>query len=330
MVVPMGSPELSIVVPVHNEEKTLLPLYDGLVKTLEPLDRDFEIIFVDDCSTDSSYDLLRNLVAHDSRLRVIGLRRNFGQTAALAAGFAAVEGEIVITLDADLQHDPRDIPALLEKIDEGYDIASGWRTDRVDALLTRRIPSRIANALMAKLSGVDLHDFGTTFKAYRSHVPRDIRLYGELHRFIPALAGMQGARIAEVPIRNTPRAEGSSHYGLGRVFRVLFDMVTIRFLARYLTRPMHFFGAIGLACGSLGGLTLVGLVVRKLRGVHVMTEHGPLLIAGAVLVIAGLQMFCTGLIGEVLMRTYFESQDRPIYSIREVLRGPTEAKPAGG
>ena len=284
---------------------------------------------MDDCSNDSSFDLLRNLVEHDGRLRVISLRRNFGQTAALAAGFSAAEGEVVIALDADLQHDPRDIPALLEKIDEGYDIASGRRTDRADALLTRRVPSRIANALIAKLSGVDLHDFGTTFKAYRRHVLRDIRLYGELHRFIPALAGMQGARIAEVPIRNTTRVEGSSHYGMGRVFPVLFDMLTIRFLARYLTRPMHFFGTIGSICGSLGGLILGGLVVQKLRGVHIMVEHGPLLIAGAVLAIAGLQMFCTGLIGEVLIRTYFESQNRPIYSVREVLGGPTAAKSGG-
>ena len=182
---------------------------------------------------------------------------------------------------------------------------------------------------MAKLSGVDLHDFGTTFKAYRLHVLRDIRLYGDLHRFIPALAGIQGARIAEVPIRNSPRLEGASHYGLGRVFPVLFDMLTIRFLARYLTRPMHFFGTIGSICGSLGALILGGLVVQKLRGIHIMVEHGPLLIAGAVLVIAGLQMFCTGLIGEVLMRTYFESQNRPIYSVREVLRGPTAAKSGG-
>ena len=325
----MAAPEISIVVPVHNEEKTLLPLYDRLVKALGPLGRSFEIILVDDDSTDSSYDLLRNLVAHDGRLRVISLRRNFGQTAALAAGFSAAEGEIVVALDADLQHDPRDIPALLEKIDEGYDVVSGSRARRVDALLTRRIPSRMANALIAKLSGVDLHDFGTTFKAYRRQVLRDIRLYGDLHRFIPALAGMQGARIAEVPIRNAVRAEGSSHYGLGRVFPVLFDMLTIRFLSRYLTRPMHFFGSIGLVCGSLGGLILGGLVVQKARGVHVMTEHGPLLIAGAVLGIAGLQMFCTGLIGEVLTRTYFESQNRPIYSIREVLQGPAGAKPRG-
>jgi glycosyltransferase involved in cell wall biosynthesis len=228
-------------------------------------------------------------------------------------------GETVIAMDGDLQHAPEDIPALLAKIDEGYDVVSGWRAHRVDGALTRRLPSRIANWLIAKASGVDLRDFGTTFKAYRREVLKDIRLYGDLHRFIPVLASMQGARIAEVPIRNVPRAEGRSHYGLGRAFRVLFDILTIRFLIKYLTRPMHFFGSIGLVCGGAGGLILGGLVIQKLRGIHIMVEHGPLLIAGAVLALTGLQMFCTGLIGEVLMRTYFESQRRPIYAVREVL-----------
>jgi glycosyltransferase involved in cell wall biosynthesis len=315
----MADPKLTVVVPVHNEEKSILPLYDRLIAVCAALDRPFELLFVNDCSTDSSRELMRSLVEHDERLRVVSLRKRFGQTAALAAGFELARGEVVIAMDGDLQHAPEDIPLLLAKIDEGYDIASGWRSQRVDNLLTRRLPSRIANWLMAKLSGVELHDFGTTFKAYRREILKEIRLYGEMHRFIPALASMQGAKIAEVPIQNVARAEGSSHYGLGRTLTVVFDLLTVRFLLKYLTRPMHFFGSIGLACGSLGGLILAGLLIQKLRGIHIMVEHGPLLIAGAVLVLTGMQMFCTGFIGEILMRTYFESQRRPIYAVDEVL-----------
>jgi len=321
----MAEPLLSVVIPVHNEEGSLLALYDRIVRVLERLGSRFEIIFIDDCSTDGSRELLAHLVDHDERLRAVLLRRNFGQAAALAAGFELARGETVIAMDGDLQHDPEDIPALLAKIGEGYDVVSGWRANRVDPALTRRLPSRIANWMIAKASGVELRDFGTTFKAYRREVLRDIRLYGDLHRFIPVLASMQGARIAEVPIRNVPRGEGRSHYGLGRSFRVLFDILTIRFLLKYLTRPMHFFGSIGLACGTAGGLILGGLVLQKLRGIHIMVEHGPLLIAGSVLALTGMQMFCTGLIGEMLMRTYFESQSRPIYAVREVLEHKTGA-----
>ncbi len=241
---------LSIVVPIHNEEPAILPLYDRLTAVLETVQKPYEIIFVDDASTDRSFDLLANLVETDQRLKVIRLRRNFGQTAALSAGFDEAQGQVIISLDGDLQHDPDDIPALLRKIDEGYDIASGWRKDRLDNAVTRRIPSRIANWLMAKASGVNLRDFGTTFKAYRAEVLKDINLYGELHRFIPALASFYGARVAEVPIRNSPRASGASHYGLGRTFRVMFDILTVRFLLKYFTRPMHFFGTLGL--GGLG------------------------------------------------------------------------------
>ena len=242
----MTVPTLSIVVPIHNEEPCILPLYDRLTAVLEKIRRPYEILFVDDASTDRSFDLLANLVETDPRLKVIRLRRNFGQTAALAAGFDESQGNIVISLDGDLQHAPEDIPALLEKIDEGYDIASGWRKDRLDNAVTRKIPSRIANWLMAKASNVDLRDFGTTFKAYRAEILKDVNLYGELHRFIPALASFYGARIAEVPIRNLPRANGGSHYGLGRTFRVAFDIFTIWFLLKYFTRPMHFFGKWGL------------------------------------------------------------------------------------
>jgi glycosyltransferase involved in cell wall biosynthesis len=310
---------LSIVIPIHNEEPAILPLYDRLTSVLEGLQRPYEILFVDDASTDRSFDLLANLVETDNRLKVIRLRRNFGQTAALSAGFDEAQGQIIISLDGDLQHDPDDIPALLRKIDEGYDIASGWRKNRMDNAVTRRIPSRIANWLMAKASGVNLRDFGTTFKAYRAEVLKDVNLYGELHRFIPALASFYGARVVEVPIRNSPRASGTSHYGLGRTLHVLFDIVTIRFLLRYFTRPMHFFGAFGLAGTTLGGAILGYLAIYKLWSRHdIVTEHGPLMVAGALLLLAGIMMFCTGLIGEVCIRTYFESQGRRIYAVREI------------
>jgi len=310
---------LSIVIPVHNEERSILPLYDRLSSVLEQLQRPYEILFVDDASTDRSFDLLANLVETDGHLKVIRLRRNFGQTAALSAGFHEAKGEVVIAMDGDLQHAPEDIPALLEKIDEGYDIASGWRKHRVDNALMRKLPSRIANWLMAKSSGVHLRDFGTTFKAYRAEVLKDVNLYGELHRFIPALASFYGARIVEVPIRNTPRASGDSHYGIGRTFRVMFDILTIKFLLKYFTRPMHFFGLLGLLGTGAGGTVMLYLLIDKLLGHDIIAEHGPLMIAGGLLLLAGLMMFSTGLIGEMMMRTYFESQDRRIYAIREIL-----------
>jgi glycosyltransferase involved in cell wall biosynthesis len=309
---------LSIVIPVHNEEPSLLPLYDRLTSVLESIQTPYEILFVDDASTDRSFELLANLVETDGRLKVIRLRRNFGQTAALSAGFDEAQGDVVISMDGDLQHDPEDIPALLEKVEEGYDIASGWRKNRLDNAITRKIPSKIANWLMAKASGVDLRDFGTTFKAYRTEILKDVNLYGELHRFIPALASFYGARVAEVPIRNSPRVSGGSHYGLGRTFRVLFDIITIKFLLKYFTRPMHFFGQLGLIGVGLGGAILSYLLVYRLLGNEIVLQHGPLMIAGALLFLTGLTMFCTGLLGEILVRTYFESQGRRIYAVREV------------
>lgn len=310
---------LSIVIPIHNEEPAILPLYDRLTQVLEGLQKPYEIIFIDDASTDRSFDLLANLVETDNRLKVIRLRRNFGQTAALSAGFDEAQGQVIISLDGDLQHDPGDIPALLRKIEEGYDIASGWRKNRLDNAVTRKIPSKIANWLMAKASGVNLRDFGTTFKAYRAEVLKDINLYGELHRFIPALASFYGARVAEVPIKNSPRTAGASHYGLGRTLHVLFDIITIRFLLRYFTRPMHFFGALGLGGISIGGVILAYLAIHKIFWQHdIIDEHGPLMVAGALLFVTGIMMFCTGLLGEVLIRTYFESQGRRIYAVREI------------
>ncbi|MBM3727567.1 MAG: glycosyltransferase family 2 protein [Acidobacteria bacterium] len=320
---------ISIVIPIHNEEPSILPLYDRLTAVLEQIHRPYEIIFVDDASTDRSFLLLANLAEIDGRLKIIRLRRNFGQTAALAAGFDEAQGSVVISLDGDLQHAPEDIPALLAKIDQGYDIASGWRRERIDNLVTRKVPSRIANWLMAKASGVELHDFGTTFKAYRAEILKEIRLYGDLHRFIPALASYYGARIAEVPIQNLPRGAGGSHYGLGRTFRVLLDIITIRFLLTYATRPMHFFGKLGLLSTTVGGLIMGFMFLYRITGHEILLNHGPLLIAGGLLLLAGLMMFSTGLLGEVLTRIYFEGQERRIYAVREV-RSRRDAKAADG
>jgi glycosyltransferase involved in cell wall biosynthesis len=320
---------LSIVIPIHNEEPSLLPLYDRLTAVLEQVQRPYEILFVDDASTDRSFELLANLVETDGHLKVIRLRRNFGQTAALSAGFHEAKGDVIIAMDGDLQHAPEDIPALLQKIDEGYDIASGWRKRRVDNAIMRKLPSRIANWLMAKASGVDLHDFGTTFKAYRAEVLKEVNLYGELHRFIPALASMYGARVAEVPIRNVPRAAGDSHYGISRTFRVMFDILTIKFMLKYFTRPMHFFGTLGLTGTGLGGLIMFYLLVKKIIGTDIIVEHGPLMLAGGMLFLGGIMMFSTGLIGEMMMRTYFESQDRRIYAVREILTRKQRSVPEG-
>lgn len=309
---------LSIVIPIHNEEPAILRLYDRLTSVLERIGQKYEIIFVDDASVDRSYELLSNLVETDGRLKVVRLRRNFGQTAALSAGFDEAQGNVIVSMDGDLQHDPDDLPLLLAKIEEGFDIASGWRKQRNDNLVMRKIPSRIANWVMSKISGVDLHDFGTTFKAYRAEIIKDINLYGELHRFIPALASFYGARVAEVPIANPPRVGGASHYGIGRTFNVLFDILTIRFLLRYLTRPMHFFGRIGLASTFVGGSLLAFLLVKKIMGEEIIMQHGPMLAAGGILLLLGLMMFTTGLLGEMMMRTYFESQGRRIYAVRDI------------
>lgn len=309
---------LSIVIPIHNEEPAILRLYDRLTQVMEGLQRPYEILFVDDASTDRSFELLANLVETDGRLKVIRLRRNFGQTAALSAGFDEAQGQIIISLDGDLQHDPEDIPALLAKLDEGYDIASGWRKNRLDNAVTRKIPSKIANWLMAQASGIKLRDFGTTFKAYRAEVLKDVNLYGQLHRFIPALAAIYGARVVEVPIRNSPRIGGGSHYGLSRTFAVMFDLLTIKFLLTYFTRPMHFFGKFGLLGTGIGGLIMLYLLIYKLTGHEIIMQHGPLMIAGALLLLGGMMMFSTGLLGELMMRTYFESQGRRIYAVREI------------
>jgi glycosyltransferase involved in cell wall biosynthesis len=253
------------------------------------------------------------------------LRRNFGQTSALAAGFDNAHGEYIIAMDGDLQHDPEDIPRFVEKIHEGYDVVSGWRKQRIDNFVMRRFPSRIANWLMAKLSGVDIHDFGTTFKAYRADIIKQIPLYGELHRFIPALASWLGASIIEIPIKNVNREHGNSHYGISRTFRVFFDLITIRFLLRYLGRPLHFFGTVGVLGMGAGSLIAFVLMAMKIfAGIHVMDDHGPLLVSAAVLIVAGVQLLALGLLGEMQVRHYHEPTRRAPYAVDRVLRIDSE------
>src|SRR5256885_293201 len=279
----------SIVVPLHNEQENVTDLYDRLKAVMEANGESFEIVLVDDGSDDRTFELLREIASVDSRVTVVKLRRNFGQTAGLAAGFDHVRGEYIIAMDGDLQHDPADIPLFIEKIAEVYDIVRGWRKQRIDIFWLRRFPSRVANWVMAKLSGVDIHDFGTTFKAYRREILEQVPLYGELHRFIPALASWHGATIIEVPIKYVNRERGASHYGISRTFRVFFDLITIRFLLRYLSRPLHFFGTVGMV-SILGGCGIaVWLALEKLlHQADVMTKHGPLMIFTAVLLLAGL------------------------------------------
>ena len=322
-------PQYSIVVPLHNEQENVTDLYDRLKAVMEAHGESFEIVLVDDGSTDRTFPLLREIVAVDSRVTVVRLRRNFGQTSALAAGFDQARGEYIIAMDGDLQHDPADIPMFLEKIAEGYDIVSGWRKRRIDNLWLRRIPSRCANWVMAKLSGVDIHDFGTTFKAYRREILEQVPLYGELHRFIPALASWHGATICEVPIRNVNRERGVSHYGITRTFRVFFDLITIRFLLRYLSRPLHFFGTLGMASIFAGSsVTLWLLAVKFLHHADVMSNHGPLMIFAAVLLLAGFNMLGIGLLGEMQVRHYHEPTRRAPYSVERVLRTQSSEQPS--
>ncbi len=312
----------SIVVPFHNEEENVTVLYARLKQAMEQVSDSFEMVLVDDGSRDRTYKLLEEIAAVDSRVLVVKLRRNFGQTSALAAGFDHASGEFILAMDGDLQHDPNDIPAFVEKLDEGYDVVSGWRKDRIDNIMLRRIPSRCANWLMAKLSGVDIHDFGTTFKAYRREVIQSIPLYGEMHRFIPALASWYGASICEIPIRNINREAGKSHYGIGRTFRVFFDLLTIRFLLRYMTRPLHFFGGLGmlaLTCGSAMGLILLIMKVMN-PAMSMMHHHGPLFIFGSVMIVAGIQLLAVGLLGELQVRHFYTSQHPSSYTVDRLVR----------
>ena len=311
---------LSVVVPVFNEEESLEPLLREIREALEPLGKSYEVIVVDDGSSDGTFALLSRLHKTEPRIKVLRFKRNFGQTAAVAAGFAHAQGEIIVTMDGDGQNDPKDIPALLRKLDEGFDLVSGWRSPRQDPFWNRQLPSLMANGLISWMTQVKIHDYGCTLKAIRREVAKELKLYGEMHRFIPAIAYERGARIAEIKVHHRPRRWGKSKYGIARTFRVILDLLTVKFLLSYATRPLHVFGLIGLMSGGAGFLIGVFLTIQK---IFYQYEIGgrPLLLLAVLLMLIGFQFITMGLLGEMLARTYHESQNKPIYVIKEILNG---------
>ena len=311
-------PDVSVVVPIHNEVESLPLLLEAIASTLSSTQINYEIICVDDGSTDGSGEFLKQEAQIRTDLKAVILRRNYGQTAAMAAGFYYAVGKAIVTLDADLQNDPADIPMLLAKLDEGYDLVSGWRQKRQDGAVNRLLPSKIANWLIRRTTSVNIHDYGCSLKAYRAELLADMNLYGELHRFLPALAYIEGARITEIPVRHHARRFGSSKYGIWRTFRVLMDLLTILFMKKFLTRPMHVFGLLGLI--SMVSGTAIGIYLTFVKlALGEMIGNRPLLILAVLLLVTGVQLFCFGLLAELLMRTYHESQGRPIYRVREVV-----------
>ena len=318
-------PVLSVVIPLYNEQDSVAELHRQLTAALDAYGQPYEVIVVDDGSADDSFARLAAIQAEDARWRIVRLRRNFGQTAGFAAGFDLAEGDVIVTLDADLQNDPADIPKLMAKMAEGYDIVSGWRVDRQDKFLSRRLPSMIANRLISVLTGVHLHDYGCSLKAYRREVIKNIHLYGELHRFVPAIASWMGVDIAEVPVNHRARSHGRSKYGITRTFRVTLDLITIYFLLSYGTRPIHVFGGLGLISGSLGFLLGLYLTFVKLvQGQDIGSR--PLLTLAVLLIVVGVQFVMMGLLGEMMVRTYYESQRKPIYFIRQTLDGNRQSR----
>jgi glycosyltransferase involved in cell wall biosynthesis len=316
-------PELSVVIPIYNEAPNLEQLHRELSETLEAWGRPYELLLVDDGSTDGSAEGLAAIQARDPHVRVIEFRRNFGQTAAFAAGFAEARGRVIVTSDGDLQNDPRDIPHLVGRLDAGgFDIVCGWRRDRQDAFLNRRLPSMIANRLISWSTGVRLNDYGCSLKAFRAEVVKPLRLYGELHRFLPALASEMGVRIAEEPVNHRARVHGRSKYGISRTIRVILDLLTVKFLLSYSTRPLQMFGLLGGIMGGLGSVILAYLAYVKLAGYVALTERLPLVLLGILLVFTGVQLVTVGLLAELQARTYHESQGKPVYVIRRILETP--------
>lgn len=310
--------EYSVVIPAYNEEENLELLYRRLKEVLDKFKKPYELVFIDDGSVDKSFSILERLHWRDKNVKVIKLKRNFGQTAAIAAGFELAQGEIVITLDADLQNDPRDIPRLLNKMKEGYDLVSGWRKNREDPFFSKKLPSFFANRLIASFTGVNIHDYGCTLKVYRKEVVKNIRLYGEMHRFIPALAHWMGATITELPIRHHPRKYGRSKYSLSRIIKVALDLITVKFLVSYQTKPIYIFGTMGTFLVFAGGLAaIVTLVEKFFYGVWV--HRNPMALLMVFFVILGIQFIMMGLLAEISIRTYHESQKKPIYFIDKIL-----------
>jgi glycosyltransferase involved in cell wall biosynthesis len=314
-------PDCSIVVPLYNEEAVVEELYARLTSIMAKTGLSYELILVDDGSEDNTLKKLKQIANADENVTVVALRGNFGQTPALAAGFDNARGEIIISMDGDLQHAPEEIPEFLKKIEEGYDVVSGWRKQRVDNLVMRKIPSRIANWLAAKISGVDIHDFGTTFKAYRKEIIDELKLYGEMHRFIPAIVAGKGASIVEIPIKNIVRPKGRSNYGISRTFKVVFDLITLRFVLGYISNPLHFFGKWALYCLSFSMLMAMYMLYDKLvYNVPIYVAHAPMAISAATLLMLGFILISTGLIGELVCRVYFEATNKTTYSIRKIYR----------
>jgi glycosyltransferase involved in cell wall biosynthesis len=309
------NPELSLFLPVLDEEDNLRPMHEKIRGALEALGKTAEVIYVDDGSTDSSLKILKELAAEDDRVRVISLRRNYGQTAAMSAGIDAARGDILIPMDADLQNDPADIARLLDKLDEGYDVVSGWRKNRQDKLVSRKIPSQIANRIISWIGGVHLHDYGCSLKAYRRDVIQDVRLYGEMHRFIPIYASWAGARVAEIPVDHHARTMGKSKYGISRTIKVVFDLMTIKFMASYQTKPIYVFGTFGMIAFFLAVIAGIWAIVLKVEGTSFILT--PLPVITVVMLAISVQFFLMGLLAELLVRTYHESQDKTIYAVRE-------------
>jgi glycosyltransferase involved in cell wall biosynthesis len=321
-------PDLTVVIPIFNEAPNLDPLHRELTEALTRSARPYEIILVDDGSSDESWNIMARLQARDPRLRVIRFRRNFGQTAAFAAGFAEARGRVIVTSDGDLQNDPRDIPGLVDTLDNGqFDIVCGWRKDRKDAFLNRRLPSMLANRLISWSTGVRLNDYGCSLKAFRAEVVKPLRLYGELHRFLPALASEMGVRIAELPVNHRARAHGRSKYGISRTIRVILDLITVKFLLSYSTRPLQIFGLVGLSMGLVGGGIALWLAYLKLVEQQGIGDR-PLLLLAILLIFTGFQFITIGLLAELQARTYHESQSKPIYIIREIRQADEPARSA--
>jgi len=311
--------DVTVVVPLLNEQDNIRPLYDQLKQAMKNIS-EYELIFIDDGSTDGSFGVLSELHKADSKVRIIRFRKNFGQTAALSAGFDHAKGDIIIAIDADLQNDPADIPAMIEKLHQGFDVVSGWRKKRHDNAITRLMPSLAANWLISKITGVNLHDFGCTLKAYRREVLAETKLYGEMHRFIPALASWSGATIGELVVNHRPRTAGVAKYGLGRTWKVILDLITVKFLGSFSTKPIYIFGGLGLASAAMAFIFGLIMIYQKFLAAHELPlNRNPLLVLTAMLVMTTVQFILMGLLAELMVRTYHESQNRPTYVIREIL-----------